>query len=141
MARSPSHPRPLSADFTCKKSPSMLYSLLPTAVQSRLPELPSLRRSASMYGLTTRRKSFASAPPSGARTPEARFGNAMVLSGRTEEDSYFADGSSEEDLNIHVQSRNTKAGHLMLDEQKSGIGWKYANQGDSFLVFISIRQV
>lgn len=52
----------------------------------------------------------------------------MVLSGGLEADLYFADeGSSEEDLNIQMRSR--KARQLVLDEGKSGIGWKYANQG------------
>jgi hypothetical protein len=129
--------RPLSADFTPRtKESSMLYSMLPTAVQSRLPRLPSLRRSVSMYGLATRHKSADSRPTSGARTPD--YASAVVLSGSgalsTEEDiaGYFVESlstSSDEDAPQTSISKGRQPSGMELTESRSGIGWKFANQG------------
>lgn len=130
--------RPLSADFAPRtKEASMLYSMLPSAVQSRLPSLPSLRRSVSMYGLATRRKSADSRPASGARTPE--YASAMVLSGAgalsTEEDiaGYLVESlsiSSDEDVPQKSTSKGSQPLGMELTESRSGIGWKFANQGE-----------
>ena len=129
--------RPLSADFAPgAKEPSMLYSMLPSAVQSRLPRLPSLRRSVSMYGLATRRKSAVSRPASGARTPE--YASAMVLSSagalNTEDDiaGYFVESisnSSDDDVPQTSTSKGRQPSGMELTESRSGIGWKFANQG------------
>jgi len=85
-----------------------------------------------MYGLTTRRKDSVS-PGSGTRTPVADFGNAIVLRGtQADEELYFAEGlSSDEDLaqpqtNEGVDNKDIS---VVLEEEKSGIGWKFANQG------------
>lgn len=124
-----SHRRPVSADSPLRpESPSMLYSILPSAVKSRLP---SLRRSVSMYGLTTRSK-ITDRPyrSSGSRTPEEKSTNAIVWSGRTEGNIYLAESgmetSEEEDA---AGLRKTYRQPAALDEEKSGIGWKFANQG------------
>lgn len=54
----------------------------------------------------------------------------MVLSGRVEEDLFFVNQSiSDEDLT--AQTRDMKERHMVLDEEKSGIGWKFANQGNT----------
>jgi hypothetical protein len=53
-------------------------------------------------------------------------GNALVLSGGVEEDLYFTDGSEEEDVSGRAPRGQRQ---LVLDEGKSGIVWKYANQG------------
>ena len=136
-----SQSRPLSADFAQDpKQSSMLYSMLPSVVQSRLPRLPSLRKSASMYGLATKRKGT----QSGSRTPEMGYTNAMVLSGSrdvvsrdgSELEAYSVESmSSEEDL---TQSTNRRRQQTMdLSESKSGISWKYANQGTFYFVLSS----
>lgn len=134
MAHNPSHPRPSSADCLPRpKSSSMLYSMLPSAVQSRLPTLPSLRRSTSIYRLKPRPKSAdASRISSGSRTPEGGLGNAMVWSGtRADEELYMSESgiemSDEED--IRQTDRRKRRQAMMLEERKSGIGWKFANQG------------
>lgn len=130
--------RPLSADFAPRtKEASMLYSMLPSAVQSRLPRLPSLRRSASMYGLATRRKSADSRPTSGTRTRE--YASAMVLSGggtlTSEEDiaGYFVESlstSSDEDIPQTSTGKGRRTSGMELTESRSGIVWKFANQGN-----------
>jgi hypothetical protein len=63
----------------------------------------------------------------------------MVLSGRVEEELYFADEPSDEDLT--APARNAKGRQQMvLDEGKSGIGWKFANQGMEHSFNCSMRR-
>ena len=126
----------VSADFGPRtKEPSVFYSMLPSAVQSRLPRLTSLRRSVSMYGLTSRRNGAGSRPSSstssGSSTPNAEYANAMVLSGSRaveEELTRYAvePGLLDEEL---PQAANRKRQLMVLTESQSGIGWKFANQG------------
>ena len=134
--------RPLSAGFAqAGKDCSMLYSILPAAVQSRLPRLPSIRRSASMYGLPSHRDlSTISTPGSGSRTPEYEYKTAIVLVDQEERSNGFviesASVSSEEDDNF-VSRLDAKLGkrteRLEAYEVKSGIEWKFANQGTTTL--------
>jgi len=133
--------RPLAADFELNshtREGSMLYAMLPSVVKSRLPHLSSLRRSVSMYGLATRRKSADSRLTSGSRTPEAGYTSAMVLSGSramvSEEDmtGYFAESvatSSDEDISPSPTPKGRRSQRMDLTESKSGIVWKFANQG------------
>ncbi|KAG9244213.1 hypothetical protein BJ878DRAFT_507325 [Calycina marina] len=126
---------PLSADCTPRKnSSSMLFSVLSSAVQSRLPRIPSMtqhEQSASMDGgwySYGRRKPSVSAPESGSHTTIAEVDDAMVLSGaRLEASLYFTDnGSGSESSTPHRTSRK-------VVEDASGIGWKFANQGLNLL--------
>lgn len=137
-------PRPLSADFlTYPKEASMLYSILPSAVQSRIPRLPSLRRSVSIYGLSKFADSRASSigsSTSGTRTPDGAYTSAMVLSDRqamAEEDmaGYYAEsvGTSEDEALQTKASRERQPQRVDMTENASGIGWKFANQGMSLL--------
>jgi hypothetical protein len=89
-----------------------------------------------MYGLATRRRSADSRPASGARTPE--YTSAMVLSGSKtlvgEEDiaGYFVESlstSSDEDTPQTSTVNERRASGMELTESRSGIGWKFANQG------------
>jgi hypothetical protein len=84
-----------------------------------------------MYGLATRRMGAnSSRPGSGSRTPDM----AMVLSGArvTEELGYEIDSLSSDDDLANMGS-GSKGGQTMeLTESKSGIGWKFANQGKQF---------
>ena len=134
--------RPFSADFTqTKMQSSMLFNILPSVVQSRLPQLPSIRRSASAYG-STRWKSPSGAPSSGSQTPEMGCTSTMVLrdlpdgvsSDGEEMEGYFVEqASSVEDLSIENTPSQTPRSRQTIDasESKSGIGWKFANQGTS----------
>ncbi|KAG4413647.1 hypothetical protein IFR04_013225 [Cadophora malorum] len=146
VSNTPPSNLPLSDFLPRTKEPSMLYSLLPSAVQSRLPRLPSIRRSVSMYGMSRKRKPAALRPSSGSstssassgiRTPERGYTSAMVLSDtRTmmADDGlvdYFVEHvSSDEET---VMPRKGRTQNMELTENKSGIGWKYANQGLSLL--------
>jgi len=89
-----------------------------------------------MYGLATRRKSADSRPPSGAQTPE--YTSAMVLSGAgtlaSEEDiaGYLVESlstSSDEDVPQTSTGKGRQTSRMELTESRSGIGWKFANQG------------
>jgi hypothetical protein len=85
-----------------------------------------------MYGLTTRPKvADQSGLSSGSRTPEATFASAMVWSGRAEGNLYFPEsavGTSEDEDSTQADRRKYRQ-TAVLDEGKSGIGWKFANQG------------
>lgn len=124
----------------------MLYSMLPSAVKSRLPRLPSLRRSVSLYALAPRRKraderpGTGSSTSSGVRTPDGMGGyrGAMVLSGMGEEemvDYYTVEslGTSDDEVEKAKdgKERQRQERRMELTENVSGIGWKFANQGTS----------
>lgn len=136
-------PRSLSADFPPASNDvevSLLYSMLPSAVQSRLPRLPSFRRSISMYPDGKRRKSTDSRPStgtsSGSSTPGG-YTSAMVMSdlkGFDDDDRllYHIEGSSEVDSGSNTPE-DRRGVRLELMDVQSGIGWKFASQGLSLL--------
>lgn len=141
--------RALSADFPKTTKSSMLYSILPTAVQSRLPRIPSLRRSVSMYGLPTRRISGLSSRSrsnSGSTTPDTEYQENMVLGLCTQEEHSSSlvlgnGGIIREDVsarNVALQMHNGQG--IQLGEEKSGVGWKFANQGRQNLGFFNGRR-
>jgi len=135
--------RPLSAEFAPTSNDaqeSILYSILPSVLKTRLPRLPSFRRSVSMYQLGTRRKSADSRPStgtsSGSSTPGG-YTSAMVLSdlkGIDGDDKvlYYVDGSNEEGFGTSTPMER-RGSRLELTEVKSGIGWKFAHQGFNLL--------
>lgn len=115
---------------------SVLFSVLPSVAQNRLPRLLSIRRSLSTYGLVGRRKSQIGTPKSdsGAYTPEAGYTSTMVLSSSpaTGDDSsteYSVEGAlSYEDSPRQVTGEYRR---MELTESATGIEWKFANQGTS----------
>jgi hypothetical protein len=113
--------RPFAADFAPHAKESMFYLMLPSAVQSRLPRLPSLRRSVSMYGLATRRKNADSRPASStsssSSTPKAGYTNAMVLSSSRNVDEEFVESRDKDLSQILNKGRQT----IELTESRSGI--------------------
>ncbi|TVY51651.1 hypothetical protein LCER1_G006161 [Lachnellula cervina] len=129
-----SHIRPFSADFASRPKYSILYSMLPSAVQCRIPRLPSLRRTVSMYGLVGRRRSIDldSRPSSGSGTPEAGYTSAIVLMGEREEE-YVVESVSDEDTSRPSTGEGRQLAGMELTEINSGINWKFANQGLSLL--------
>jgi hypothetical protein len=134
MAQVPAPPRPSSADSSLPpKLPSMLFSMLPSAVRYRLPGLPSLRRSSSMYGLTTRpRIAGSSYQSSGPQSPDSTIAGTMLWSRPSVEGSlYFTEADMEysEDEDIAQVGKRKSRHTVILDESRSGIGWKFANQG------------
>ena len=138
MTQNPSHPRSSSADSSLRpKSPSMLYSILPSAVKSRLPGLPLLRRSSSTYGLTTPRIADPSHPSSGLRAPDSTLAGAMLWSSpEVEGNLYFAERgveTSEEEAIAQMDKMKYRQA-MILNENRSGIGWKFASQGIYYLL-------
>jgi hypothetical protein len=115
--------------------PSMLYSVLPTVVSSRLPSIPSIRQSlGDVRGRTSYTKfdtaielshpetpppGYSTMPPSGSTTPHrlsAALGDAEVD---------FADDLSEGQAPsraMHLQASGAQ-------ETRSGIRWRYASLG------------
>jgi len=122
--------RPLSADFAPRPKDSILYSILPSAVQCRIPRLPSLRRTVSMYGLAGRQRSteLDSRPSSGYGTPEPSYTSAMVLMGGREEE-YAAESVSDEDTSRPSTGEGSHPVGMGLTDLSGGINWKFANQG------------
>jgi hypothetical protein len=138
--------RALSADFPKFTKSSMLYSMLPTAVQFRLPRIPSLRRSGSMYGLPTRRiLGLRSRSNSGSTTPDTEYQENMALGLFTQEEQSSSlvlgnGGTIREDVsarNVALQMHNGQG--VELGEEKSGVGWKFAHQGRQNLGFFNGR--
>lgn len=123
--------------------PSMLYSVLPTVVSSRIPTIPSLRQSlGDARGRNSYTKSdtvielpqpetpppgYSSVPPSGSITPH-RLSAAL---GGAELD--FADDESEG----QASSRAMPLQAIAVEETHSGIRWKYASLGMLLIVLLS----
>lgn len=115
---------------------SLLYTMLPTIVQSRLPRLPSIRGSVNIYGLMGGRKSESSLY--GADTPGSiSSSSTMTLVGAQTSvssdgestESYYQEESlfSDEEIPLSLRSRPLQT--VAITESKSGIVWKFANQG------------
>ncbi|KAF2193788.1 hypothetical protein K469DRAFT_549869 [Zopfia rhizophila CBS 207.26] len=115
----------------------MLYSVLPTVVQNRIPTLPSIRRSIS--GLRLRSKSVStsteitapvSPPPSYKSRPGsiAPSRNSISSTSTATEEIEFR-----EDVSERLATSGSTTPAFPLTESESGINWKYANQGFSLL--------
>jgi hypothetical protein len=93
-----------------------------------------------MYGLATRRKNTDSRPASstssGSSTPKAGYTNAMVLSSSRNVDEevtgYFVESVSEDEDLSQIPNKGRQT--MELTESRSGIGWKFANQGKSTII-------
>lgn len=115
---------------------SMLYHILPTLVSSRVPTLPSIRRSVTSYrnrSLHTKSSSvselsqigtpppcYTSRPVSGCATPERRFRDSSV------------------DLSDDASDRPQSSGSAFpivatTYEAETGVNWRYASQGISLM--------
>jgi hypothetical protein len=109
---------------------SMLFNLLPTIIQNRLPKVPSLRRSLSSYGLHALQQSPSltnlSRSFSGTSTPAEDYSDAMsVQSFETDENAGML---IRRRLSLEMSSV-TAVEEPKPVENKSGIQWRYANQG------------
>ncbi|KAF7881494.1 hypothetical protein EAF00_011863 [Botryotinia globosa] len=121
------------------KEASMLYSMLPNIVQSRLPRIPSIRKTVDIYGFVSGRKSESTL--SGASTPGSLSSSSTMtlvnerrsVSSDGETDSYFIDDSHSSDEDFPQPLKNGQLQTIGLSETKSGIAWKFANQGYNLL--------
>lgn len=123
------------------KEASMLYSMLPNIVQSRLPRIPSIRKTVDIYGFVSGRKCESTL--SGASTPGSLSSSSTMtlvnerssISSDGETDSYFLDDSHSSDEDFPQVLKNAQLQTIGLSETKSGIGWKFANQGSTATIF------
>lgn len=111
---------------------SMLYNILPSLVTSRVPTLPSIRRSVTSYrtrslhsktnslsdtsSLGTPPPCYTSRPPSGAATPDRGFRDSSI------------------DLSDDASDRPRSSGSSFplvttTYEAETGVNWRYASQG------------
>lgn len=119
--------------------PSMLYQMLPTVVTSRLPTLPSLRKSLNEVrnrGLHSKSSSLSVAsepttPPPGYSTrPGSSSATPNHFSlGFTETEFDFSDDASEQSS----LSGSAPVPMLGAHETATGINWKYASQGRNLI--------
>jgi hypothetical protein len=130
---------------------SMFYNVLPTVVQARLPRLPSIRRSISSIGeiggraMHAKSKSIidTDSESSGTETPppnytsrrtsrrgsDFRGSRASMMSTDTEEFGFGDVQDLRDDVSERpVSSMSTPPPFTVL-ENRTGINWKYANQG------------
>lgn len=113
---------------------SMLYSILPAIVTSRVPMIPSLRRSVTGYrarslhtksdsltdasSISTPPPCYTSRPASGCATPERGFRETSVD---------FSDDASERPRS----SGSAFPQVINTYEAETGVNWRYASQGTS----------
>lgn len=127
------------------KEASMLYSMLPNIVQSRLPRIPSIRKSVDIYGFVSGRKSESTL--SGANTPGSISSSSTTtlinerssISSDGETDSYFLDESHSSDEEFPQLLKNGQLQAIEFFETNSGIAWKFANQGSLTTISNRIR--
>ncbi|KAF2110671.1 hypothetical protein BDV96DRAFT_500907 [Lophiotrema nucula] len=119
----------------------MLYSVLPAIVQTRIPTLPSIRRSiVDLRGRNVQSKSFEGLSKS--ETPDSPPPQYTSRAGSSPPVPETADSSDTEDVDfrddaserpVSVSSAYTPPPSFPLSEAETGISWKYANQGISLL--------
>lgn len=117
-------PRTLSADYTVASRSSMLFSILASAVQA----IPNLRRSASVV---------CGERPQEDGSGDLAYTSAMVLrdvpldghsrtSSEGGEEGYFAEQATSDSEPSHSPQLEPPSNRT---EEKTGMKWKYANQG------------
>jgi hypothetical protein len=137
-----------SAGLTGTPPPSLLYSILPSSVKSRLPHLPSLRQSvsassqkgrAALLGLNCRRKptspSTTSCTSFGTRIPDQTYSSALTIStalrsGTAEADDLEYLGNQLMAAGTRPFSADSECSRLCLFGKGTTIDWKFAAQGN-----------
>ncbi|CAG8961951.1 hypothetical protein HYFRA_00013731 [Hymenoscyphus fraxineus] len=128
-----SHIRAQSADIVqSNMSTSMLFSMLPSALQARIPRLSSLRRSVSSIALS--QSSVSPTPTTGFHTPEMGYATAMVLGRSNDLGGEYGSGIDSDDEGLQMTTVVASSSEeIELHENSTGISWKYANQGLNLL--------
>ncbi|RDL35825.1 uncharacterized protein BP5553_06437 [Venustampulla echinocandica] len=148
------HQPSLPSDFAPgRKESSMLFSILPSVVQSRIPRVPSFRRTVNtgMWGLASKRKAAESESgsesrsTSGSSTPPPAYTSttAIVLARPKATDTttkvgpnYFTEAVQLKEYALQFGSSSTSSGSaqvMEINDTRSGIAWKSANQGMALL--------
>ena len=124
---------------------SMLYNALPTVVRSRLPALPSFRRSINDFrsraiysknvgiaATATETTAPESPPPTySSRRSSGEHSRVSIASADTEEINFQDDVPERPELSMSTPPP------FAVSENMTGINWKYANQGRASGFFIS----
>ncbi|KAI9780971.1 MAG: hypothetical protein M1839_006410 [Geoglossum umbratile] len=131
--------------------PSLLYSILPSSVKSRLPQLPSLRRSVSassqkgrsaFLSLNCRRtqanQSGSACTGFGTRTPPPAYSSALAIStalksGTSDADDLEYLGNQLVAAGAQPFSTDPECGPICLFGTGTNIDWKFAAQGRDLL--------
>jgi hypothetical protein len=126
-----------SSVLTESKKSSMIYNVLPAIVQSRVPAIPSLRRALSDFrGRTVPDKNeledsepMPLTPPPGYTTWPGSASSSTTNSNRNS--IAFSDGevTIQEDACEHPESAYSTPPSFRVSETRTGVNWKYANQG------------
>ncbi|KAK3210293.1 hypothetical protein GRF29_44g2221754, partial [Pseudopithomyces chartarum] len=122
-----------------EKRSSMLYNVLPAMVQNRIPMLPSLRRALCEIRSPSRplspsqnasEASLPSSPPPGYTSRPTSVVDSQFSSSRTSFDTVEEDDLFQEAAELPLATLSTPP-PFTVSETKTGIKWKYANQGVS----------
>lgn len=111
-------------------TPSLLYYLLPSVVQCRIPKLRSLRQIATLYGRSATHTRTLSDASDGSVTPPPSY-RTSARSSICESDDEYSVISQSERLGTSTSSRS--ATPTCHDETERGVRWKYARQGHTLL--------
>jgi hypothetical protein len=118
--------------------PSLIYNVLPTVVQNRIPPIPSLRRAISDMrarkgGFGVNAESIPDSPPPNYTTNPS---SAVSRSGENSNRSsvVFSDGDTSANDGYfghlgHLGSEYNTPPVFSISERRTGINWKYAKQG------------
>ncbi|KAI8935539.1 hypothetical protein NX059_008109 [Plenodomus lindquistii] len=118
---------------------SMLYHMLPTMVSTRLPTLPSLRKSLSdARNRASHSKSSSITEVSEPETPPPSYSSRPGSGSATPNRLSLAFTEREFDFSDNVSERSSSSGiapipTLVAHEANTGIKWKYASQGRSLI--------
>lgn len=129
----------ISSVYSEPRKPSMIYNVLPVALQSRVPAIPSLRRAISDFrGRTVPEKNDfdvaestpPTTPPPGYTTrPTSAISSGGYNSNRNSLVSSDGDTAVHDDVFERPESAYSTPPTFCISETRTGINWKYANQG------------
>ena len=120
-----------------EKRSSMLYNVLPVMLQSRIPALPSIRHAISEMRTPPRpcspvkgasEKPVPRTPPPGYTSRPTSMVGSQCSSDRSAFDSAEEDELFQEATERPSPSMSTPP-QFAISETRTGIKWKYANQG------------
>lgn len=121
------------------KRTSMLYTVLPAMLQERIPSLPSIRRALSDMRSSSRALSTLkntsdvslprSPPPGYTSRPVSAVLSQHSSSYNSIDNTVEDEDLYEEALSEHASSPMSTPPPFTVSELRTGIRWKYANQG------------
>lgn len=121
-----------ASDTPGPSSTLLLYTLLPSLVQRRIPKLRSLKKALLDYEATTRHSRIPSQASVGSITPPPSYQSKIYDSEQADgQDSAFRSGRSSSASSRPSSSGSTTPAYL--EEVRSGVNWRYAEPGLALL--------